>query len=70
MLYVRLLLLIFCLYAVSACSSRQGTETMDTQPVVFESELSCVCPDSAGNFLIKDASFIGKDSAGDPIWRP
>lgn len=25
---------------------------MDTQPVVFESELSCVCPDSAGNFLI------------------
>ena len=52
MLYVRLLLLIFCLYAVSACSSRLGTETMDTQPVVFESELSCVCPDSAGNFLI------------------
>ena len=25
---------------------------------------------SSGNFLIKDASFIGKDSAGDPIWRP
>lgn len=52
MLYVRLLLLFFCLCAVSACSSRQGKETMDTQPVVFESELSCVCPDSAGNFLI------------------
>lgn len=25
---------------------------------------------SAGNFLIKDASFVGKNSAGDPIWRP
>ena len=25
---------------------------------------------SVGNFLIKDAAFVGKDSAGDPIWRP
>lgn len=25
---------------------------------------------SAGDFLIKDAAFVGKNSAGDPIWRP
>ena len=25
---------------------------------------------SSGNFLIKDATFVGKGSAGDPIWRP